>query len=319
MSVESYDLDDLNEFRKVQKLAYDAALETAQQLRVGMSEKETVQLFENILSRMGAKAYFHAPFAWFGDRTRFVGFKRPLDFNLLNGLPHFGNEFQPSNRRLQKGMAVILDVAPILNGYSADIGYAFAFGEHPAVDKARYDLKEFRTLILEEVLKEKSISEIYESVNRLIRELGYENCHALYPAGVLGHKVGKIPLANLPSPRIQGFQLQTLGYLLAQEIKNLIRLPGNQSPLWNEVTTGRLEEGLWAVEPHIGRDDFGVKWEEILVVTSNNAYWLDDDLPHVRFWNEYQGGRKTAEKTKSPAKKEKLSAAARGLTAQPAL
>jgi hypothetical protein len=29
-----------------------------------------------------------------------------------------------------------------------------------------------------------------------------------------------------------------------------------------------------------------VKFEEILVVTpSGDAYWLDDDLPHVRRWH----------------------------------
>jgi hypothetical protein len=42
---------------------------------------------------------------------------------------------------------------------------------------------------------------------------------------------------------------------------------------------------LWAVEPHIGFRDVGVKFEEILVVTERGeTYWLDDDLPHVRGW-----------------------------------
>jgi hypothetical protein len=26
----------------------------------------------------------------------------------------------------------------------------------------------------------------------------------------------------------------------------------------------------------------GTKWEEILVITENDAWWLDDDVPHVR-------------------------------------
>jgi hypothetical protein len=28
----------------------------------------------------------------------------------------------------------------------------------------------------------------------------------------------------------------------------------------------------------------GAKFEELLVVTKDDAYWLDDDLPHVRRW-----------------------------------
>jgi hypothetical protein len=40
---------------------------------------------------------------------------------------------------------------------------------------------------------------------------------------------------------------------------------------------------LWAVEPRIGFRDVGVRFEEILVVTPcGDAYWLDEDLPHVR-------------------------------------
>jgi len=41
---------------------------------------------------------------------------------------------------------------------------------------------------------------------------------------------------------------------------------------------------VWAVEPHIGRDGVGAKFEELMVVTADDAYWLDDDLPHVRRW-----------------------------------
>ena len=43
--------------------------------------------------------------------------------------------------------------------------------------------------------------------------------------------------------------------------------------------------GLWAIEPHLGFRGVGVKFEELLVVIEDDAYWLDDDLPHVRRWN----------------------------------
>jgi len=44
--------------------------------------------------------------------------------------------------------------------------------------------------------------------------------------------------------------------------------------------------GLWAVEPHLGLRGVGAKFEEYLVVTDDDAYWLDDDLPHCRRWRE---------------------------------
>jgi hypothetical protein len=42
--------------------------------------------------------------------------------------------------------------------------------------------------------------------------------------------------------------------------------------------------GIWAVEPHIGKGPVGAKWEELLVVTDKTAFWLDEDVPHVRRW-----------------------------------
>ncbi|MER5357350.1 hypothetical protein [Streptomyces sp. NPDC002785] len=47
----------------------------------------------------------------------------------------------------------------------------------------------------------------------------------------------------------------------------------------------------WAVEPHLGFRGTGAKFEKILGVTDSkdpeqNAFWLDDDLPHVRRWAE---------------------------------
>lgn len=42
--------------------------------------------------------------------------------------------------------------------------------------------------------------------------------------------------------------------------------------------------GLWAVEPHLGFREVGAKFEELLVITDNDAYWLDDNVPHVRRW-----------------------------------
>lgn len=41
-------------------------------------------------------------------------------------------------------------------------------------------------------------------------------------------------------------------------------------------------QGLWAIEPHIGAQGFGAKFEELLVVEPDRAFWLDDDVPHRR-------------------------------------
>ena len=58
------------------------------------------------------------------------------------------------------------------------------------------------------------------------------------------------------------------------------------SPFWNgRAPSGMdtpLAPGFWAVEPHLADGDLGAKFEEILVVTAHEVFWLDEDLPHVR-------------------------------------
>lgn len=290
--MKSYQTAELNLFKQVQKLAYEAVVHVRTQLYEGITEKEAAHLIDVYLKKKGVDRFFHYGFAWFGDRTAFQNFKKPLVLpnEWIENLspPHFGLEFLPSDRRLKKGMPVILDVAPILNDCAADVGYAFAFGENPQVEKALMDLEIFRTEILNLVLAEKTMSEIYLHSNRIIQELGYVNCHALYPQGVLGHKVGRIPFNWLPPTWIMGFSFPTFFYIGQQFVEKLFNDSKISIPLWNEKINSPPSAGLWAVEPHIGKDGIGVKWEEILVITESTAYWLDDDLPHVQFWNKHR-------------------------------
>ncbi|MDR5667817.1 Xaa-Pro aminopeptidase, partial [Burkholderia cenocepacia] len=71
------------------------------------------------------------------------------------------------------------------------------------------------------------------------------------------------------------------------------------SPLWS--IDRRSEHapvpGLWAVEPHLGFAGVGAKFEELLVITDDDAYWLDEDLPHVRRWQRRQAERAQAAST----------------------
>ena len=64
---------------------------------------------------------------------------------------------------------------------------------------------------------------------------------------------------------------------------------GTGSPNWNHTRTSDHPPtpGLWAVEPHVGKDGVGAKFEDILVITETEAFWLDEGgLPHHRAWGE---------------------------------
>lgn len=286
---------ELEVFKKVQRVAYEAAAYTRQHLEEDMTEKDACLIMREYLAKRDINQFFHLPFAWFGNRSGFENFSVPLNVkthqfkkiqlpSFSNPLPHFGLEFMPSNTRLKKGMSVILDVAPTIDGYTADIGYAFAFGNNPAVEKAQKDLLKFRDLILAGAKSQKLMSQIYQDCDRLMEELGYKNCHSMYPLGVLGHQVGKLPFLKLPKVSIMGFHPQAYAFLLHKRFAKIVGSNQNAG-VWTHETNVKLNPGLWAVEPHIGlgqgAEGFGVKFEELLVVTEDDAYWLDDDLPHV--------------------------------------
>lgn len=94
---------ELRGFKEVQRLAYACAEAVAAQLRPGVTEREAAQMQRRWLRERGVRDWFHLPFAWFGDRTAFTNFRIPL-------------QFFPTDRRLEPGMAFILDMAPVHRG-----------------------------------------------------------------------------------------------------------------------------------------------------------------------------------------------------------
>lgn len=266
----------LEGFRRSQRVAYDAATEVEAQLRVGMTEKDAARLLHEALARRGVREYFHQPFAWFGERTAFVGFRQPL-------------QFFPTKQRLELGMPVILDVAPIVDGHASDIGYACRLGENALHDRMLLDLEPYRALILDGVRAHKNLDAIYREVDALIARQGYHNRHRVYPFRVLAHRVGFVPSEARTEFKLAGFGVPAISYLFGRVSQALRAWEHDHSPFWNDLATSahRAEPGLWAVEPHIGIGGVGVKWEELLVVPEQGEpYWLDDDLPHVRRFGE---------------------------------
>jgi Xaa-Pro aminopeptidase len=278
MTAPSYSQAELDKFRQVQRLAYDCVEHVEKQLTAQMTERDAARLMRDYLAARGVAQYFHKPFAWFGDRTAFVNFSNDL-------------YFFPSNRTLAWGLPVILDVAPVVDGYAADIGYSCVYGRNDLYEKMVFDLEPYRTLILRGVRAEKTLQQIYRDVDELIRTQGYENRHQRYPYGVLAHRIDRLAPGRLDRLTVGGFGVGALRWF-AREGGAFTRGVSHHSPFWNdkEQSAHLATPGLWAVEPHIGHQGVGVKWEELLVITDRDAFWLDDDLPHVRRWSPSRSG-----------------------------
>ncbi|MFI6320251.1 M24 family metallopeptidase [Nonomuraea sp. NPDC050556] len=262
-----------NEFLELQRLAYAGAEHVAARLEPGVTERMAATALRRWLERHGVDDWFHVPFAWFGERTAFRNFRIPT-------------QFLPTNRRLTEGAPYVLDCAPIRDGYVADIGYAGCLGDNPTWSRLDRDLSVLRGRILDLVRRRLTFQEIYQAVDAAIEQQGNRNRHQVYPGRVIGHQVTRIRVGGPRFVVFDSFGVRTLRTIGRELVKE--RLEG-RSPLWagSRASAHPPTPGLWAVEPHLGTDGdtIGAKFEELLVVTDDDAYWLDDDLPHVHRWN----------------------------------
>jgi len=254
----SFPEEELEGLRAAQALSYRCARDIAKELQEGWTEVQTARLMDTYLRDSGVKAHFHKSFAWFGDRTRFDG--------MTNWF-----QFLPSDRRLRAGDAIILDTSPIFNGYAADIGYSTSLGPNAKLDQALKTLASLRESILALFTKRKlSGAEICEAVVLHIRQAGYEPVHHRYPGAVLGHRLHRMTEAWRPPLPIP-FSWQAVTKILSR---------GVVPDLLNEEHQGNLLGG-WAIEPHLGGDGFGCKFEEMIVVDEKGARWLAPETPWI--------------------------------------
>lgn len=238
-------------YLRAQRLAFRAVKEISGLLAEGWTEVQAAKMINTYLRDAGVSAFFHQGFAWFGERSGFEGMRKYQDF-------------MPSSRVLLPGDAYILDVAPIFRGFACDIGYTGSLGPNPDVERAIAFLKTLKEDIPHKFQDRVPGSEIWKWIDKRIVDAGYANAYVKYPFSVLGHRIHRVP-EWAPKFQLLNFGWQSYWSLASR---------GLFGQLLNQDFSGNLT-GLWAIEPHLSGKNFGAKFEEILVVTETEAFWLD--------------------------------------------
>ncbi|HAU67600.1 MAG TPA: hypothetical protein DCW52_04315 [Gammaproteobacteria bacterium] len=268
---------ELSRFRDLQRTSFSILEEAASKLSGGETEKQVAHQLVKLYRTAGAGSFFHLPVVLFGERTA------------LPGEWSVGNFF-PKKKILKEGDSVILDAAPLFDGYLVDTSYSFCFGESDDHRAMMQHLAQYRDSVPAAINNGHSFKEIADQVLETMIGVGYEPVHTKHPGEVLGHRAIKTP--KLPFQlRIQGFDAVSLTWFKLKDSLASSGL-GRQSPLWNGHKTSdhKAHDGLWLVEPHAGFGPVGAKWEEILVIDGGKAYWLDDSSPHLRQWSQITKG-----------------------------
>ncbi|MEO7398712.1 MAG: Xaa-Pro aminopeptidase, partial [Ilumatobacteraceae bacterium] len=173
--------------------------------------------------------------------------------------------------------------SPIFDGYVVDTAISRNDDPTPDYTAAVADDVAYGAIILDAVRTGATFKEIASAVDADMTSHGDRNCHRLHPEEVLGHRVVRMTDPSVAPPADPtGFDPTVLGWFIRGV--GAAQKHGVPSPTWSDLATSDHPPppGLWAVEPHLARGNIGVKWEELLVVEDNDAYWLDDDVPHRR-------------------------------------
>ena len=237
--------------KKGQALAFSCAEIIAKEIQPGWTEKKTAKLIHTWLSDHNIHDYFHRPLVFFGERTRYQGLEKLSDL-------------RPTNKILLEDDVYILDFGPVIDGVACDVSVTKKIGDVPGFEEAYALLTKVRDNLPAMVIKEKySAASVWHQVQIDIRQQGFEPIHQTSEYSFFGH-------------RLNGTSQFPLAKKIAKDGKQIYSeffARGLSGQLWSQIHQGSLL-GVWAVEPHIGTKTFGVKFEETLLVTPEEARWL---------------------------------------------
>lgn len=146
--------DEIERIRAAAKVAARGMRAAVEALQPGITESQVAAEAEYALRQAGAEEFWRT-YVSSGPRT-----------NIAHGLP--------TRRKLKKGDLVMIDLHPIVNGYSADICRTLCVGKPTDEQKAAYNLylKAQQTTIAQ-VKAGVGINELEQTMHALIREAGH--------------------------------------------------------------------------------------------------------------------------------------------------
>jgi len=253
---------------RAQHVARAAVLRVAEGVKPGDTERQVCARLEQEFAKARVKHWLHTPYAWWGERTRF-DWHGMWETNAL-----------PTDRVLVEGEAFVLDAAPIVAGFPADFAFSGCAGDDHEATRAHRVLLDQLAQLKREILtwstSDAGSAGLCRTVAQAIEASGLDVIHNRYPAQVLGHTLEGFPNWCSAAPRVgTGFQLP----LLLTYASGLVlhHLAGTRYPFLNATAPGR-PQGLYAIEPHLGRGTLGAKFESVLLVDEGETRWLDPEL-----------------------------------------
>ena len=143
----------------------------------------------------------------------------------------------PTERRVAADDIVYLDLTPDFGGWPGDVTRSVVVGSDSARREVAAAAHRIERALIAACRPGMTAAELFSIAAELLAQEGYELLDLL---GNVGHDLG-------PAARVTGF-IEA----------------GNDTPMW----------GAWAIEPHVGRDGFGAKFEDVVWLGSEGVVFV---------------------------------------------
>lgn len=212
--------------------------EIVSKIKVGMTEKEAEEVVSEVFNKNDIKQHWHMPIIGVGEGST----------KLKSAYALISSYFTKHTRILRENDIVLIDIAPVYNGYPADYTINHVMGHNPDLEALASYAREVSIKIAGHLKEEMIVADVFHWAQELI---GKNPDYTLaYPPFIsMGHRLCRIP------PLWQKFPEAGLNYLLFKTRGPFITSSNNT-----------LMNGLWTIEPYLIHKERAAKFEELVYI-----------------------------------------------------
>jgi Xaa-Pro aminopeptidase len=230
--------EDLNGYLAARSFAKAIGDEIAGNIKVGMTENEVEEAASLVFNKNGVKQHWHMPIIGVGEGST----KLKSAYSLASSY------FTRHTRILRENDIVLIDIAPVYNGYPADYTINRVVGGNPDLEALAAYAHDVSIKIAEHVKEGTVVADVFSKAQELIAKK--PDYTLAYPPFIsMGHRLCRIP------PIWQKFPEPGLNYLLFK----------TNGPF---ITSGNntLMKGLWVIEPYLIHKERAAKFETLVFI-----------------------------------------------------
>lgn len=206
-------------------------------IKAGMTEKEVEELAREVFKAHEVKQHWHMPVIGVGEGSAKLRSAYALAKSYLTR----------GTRTLQENDLVLIDIAPVFEGYPADYTTCHILGKNPELEALAAYAQGVSHKIAGYVKKDMAVADVFKYAQELISTTS--NYTLAFPPFIsMGHRLCKIPFLWQKLPEAG------LTYLLSR--KGSFLRSSNKEPM----------HGLWVVEPYLMHKGRAAKFETLVFV-----------------------------------------------------